>query len=392
MAHLASPRNVLLLTSFAALLGAPGCDDVDAPLPEDLELDESLSELDGPEELEELEELEDLQELEDPELPEGATDFEDGGNAVFTPTSLGRKGNTIASADLDGDGTNELYTAFYSPVHGAAIYRGTKSNPAQFRVFGPSADLRVTHLAGGDVSGDGVDELYVGLEREQFGDFTGALHRMDASGAMTTVLGFSDLGVTALTVGDADGSPGQELYSAYVDSSGYGSIYQSQTGNTRGGWYDGAAGATFVALATAQFPGSSSEQLCLAYQTATQTGINVGTHPLYRSNGPIWTVTAMEAGDADGDGSDELYMALRHTSALSSVYRSDFGIGLNARLYGPSQYWDVASIQVGQFDTDVTEEIVTGFNHVSGISSMYLSESGALPGLRVYGPSSVWEL
>ncbi len=391
MAHLANPQHVLLL-ACATLLAVPGCD-TDAPLPEDLELDEALSDVEDLDDIEDFEDLdlsdvEDLDDADDVERPAGAGAFEDGDSAVLSSTSLSRKGNTIATADLDGDGAKELYTAFYSPTLGAAIYKGTKSAPTQQRVFGPTLNRRVTHLAGGDVNGDGIDELYIGLE-DEVADLS-ELSKMDASGARTVVHGFSNLGLTALAVGDADGMPGQELLSAYVDSVGFASIFTSQTGNTRGSFLRGAPNATFVSIAVADFGGG--EKLCVAFQTAGQTGIDVGSHPMYRSNGPIWTVTAMEAGDSDADGDEELYVALRHTDGLSAIYRSDFGISLNARDYGPSQYWDVASVQVGQLDSDAAEEIVTGFNHVSGVSSMYLSENGTLPGVRVYGPNSVWEL
>ncbi len=388
MANLASTKHALLLSFLAGLVGASGCDDQDGPLPEDLEMEESLSDFDMEESLSDL----DAADAETPELPDGASDFDDGENAVFTSSPLSRKGNTIASADLNADGTSELYTAFYSPVHGAAIYKGTKSSPTQVRIFGPSSNIRVTHMAGGDANDDGTDELYVALEQEISGDFTSALFKMDENGSMTTVLGYSNLGITALADGDGDGAAGNELYSAYVDDQGYGSIYKSQTGNTRGGWIDGAADTTVVALATADFTGVGPEELCIAYQDEDATTIVAGGDRFYNSIGPIWTVTAMDAGDVDADGDEELYIAFRHSNGQSAIYRSDWGQVLNGVEYGPSAYWDVASIQVANLDADATGEIVTGMNHSSGVSAMYLSETGALPGTRIYGFSSVWKL
>lgn len=351
-------------------------------------MEESLSDFDMEESLSDV----DAEDAETPELPEGASDFDDGENAVFTSSPLSRKGNTIASADLNADGTNELYTAFYSPVHGAAIYKGTKSSPTQVRIFGPSSNMRVTHMAGGDANDDGTDELYVALEQEMSGDFTSALFKMDESGSMTTVLGFADLGITALAVGNGDGSAGNELYSAYVDDQGYGTIYESQTGNNRGSLTHEAADTTVVALATAAFTGPGSEELCIAYQDEHATTIVAGVDRFYNSNGPIWTVTAMDAGDVDANGNDELYIAFRHSNGQSAIYRSDWGQALNSLEYGPSAYWDVASIQVANLDADATGEIVTGMNHSSAGSAMYLSETGSLPGARIYGLSSVWEL
>lgn len=335
---------------------------------------------------------ESLDDLEDGDVLEGPTDFENDQDGLAANSPLSRKGNTIATADLDGDGTNELYTAFYSPVHGAAIYRGTKTAPVHSRVYGLSPNVRVTHMAAGDVNGDGYDELYIALEQEYSGQFYSGLYKMDENNSLTTVLGLSNLGITALTVGDADGTPGDELYSAYEDSSGYGSIYRSQTGNTRGSGIDGAADTSFVALSTVDFTGSGTEELCVAFQDANETGIYRGANQFYTSAGSYWTVTVMEAGDADADGDEELYIAFHNTNGQSSIYRSDLGLGLNALEYGPSTVWEIAGIQAGELDSDATEEIVTGFNHVSGVASMYLSETGVLTGARVYGPNSVWEL
>ncbi len=377
MAHLPMTQHALVLASFAALLGASGCD-VDAPLPEDFETEDSLV-------------AEEEEDMDEPESPHGAADFEDDVDAVFASAPLSHKGNTIASGDLNGDGTRELYTAFYSPVHGVAIYKGTKTAPTQSRIYGPDSNNRVTHMTAGDVDGDGQDELYIAFE-ETAGGFYSSLYKMDENNSLSTVLGAADLGITALTVGDADGTPGDELYSAYVDAEGYGSIFRSQSGNSRGGLIDGAPDTTFTALATVDFMNTGSEELCVAFEDQVETGIYRGAYQFYTSTGSYWSVNAMEAGDVDDDGDEELYIAFHNTSGQSSIYRSDFGTGLDSRDYGPSTVWDIASIQVANLDSDATDEIITGFNHVSGVSAMYLSETGALPGARIYGFSSVWEL
>ena len=377
MTHLPTTQHVLVLTCFAALIGASGCD-VDAPLPEDLETEDSLI-------------AEEDEENEENENPHGAADFEDGEDAILLSAPLSHKGNTTASGDLNGDGTHELYTAFYSPVHGVAIYKGTKNAPTQARIYGPDSNTRVTHMTAGDVNDDGKDELYIAFE-ETSGGFYSSLLKMDENNSLTTVLGGANLGITALTVGDADGSPGKELYSAYVDDQGYGSIYRSPSGTGQGSLIDGAVDTTFTALATVDFTGTGSEELCVAFQDQSETGIYRGAYQFYTSPGSYWSINLMEAGDVDADGDEELYIGFHNTSGESSIYRSDFGTGLNSRDYGPSTVWDVASIQVANLDSDATEEIVTGFNHVSGVSAMYLSETGSLPGARIYGPSSVWEI
>lgn len=377
MAQLSTTQHALVFTCIAAVLGTSGCD-VDAPLPEDLEAEDSLV-------------AEEDEDLDEPQSPHGAAAFEDEPDVALASAPLSHKGNTTAVGDLDGDGTQELYTAFYSSVHGVAIYKGTKTAPTQARIYGPDSNARVTHMAAGDVDGDGQDELYVAFEQTA-GGFFSSLLEIDENNVLTTVLGLSDVGITALTVGDADGMPGQELYSAYTDPEGVGSIFRSQTGDDRGSIIDTAPDTTFTALATVDFTNSGSEELCVAFEDPNETGIYRGALQFYTSPGSYWSVNVMEAGDVDADGDEELYIGFHNTSGQSSIYRSDFGTGLNSRDYGPSTVWDVASIQVANLDSDATDEIVTGFNHVSGVSAMYLSETGSLPGARIYGFSSIWAL
>ncbi|MGH1347007.1 MAG: FG-GAP repeat domain-containing protein [Nannocystales bacterium] len=383
MAHLPATEHALLLTCLAGLLGTTGCD-ADGPLPEDFEVDDSLI-------AEDIEDFEDFEDTDNTESPQGAADFEFADDPVASPWPLSHKGNTIASGDLDADGTHELYTAFYSPVHGAAIYRGTKTSPTHTRVYGLDSNTRVTHMAAGDVNGDGKDELYIAFE-ETAGGFHSSLYKMDEHGSLTTVLGSANVGITALTVGDADGTSGEELYSAYVDSYGYGSIYRSQSGSSRGSWIDGASSTTFTALSTVDFTGSGPEELCVAFQDQNETGIYRGSNQFYTSPGSYWSINAMESGDVDADGDEELYIAFHNVAGQSSIYRSDLGTGLNSLEYGPLTVWDIASILVANLDADAAEEIATSFNHVSGVASMYLSETGSLPSARIYGPSSIWEL
>lgn len=140
----------------------------------------------------------------------------------------------LAAGDTNGDGRDELYSALERSNGDARIFRSENGDGLGERIYKSSVagTWTVQALAVGDVDGDGDDELFTAFEhasgeariyRSESGlGIGGQIYRSSAPGTWT---------VRALAVGDVDGDGDDELFSAFENVNGYSCIYRSETGN-----------------------------------------------------------------------------------------------------------------------------------------------------------------
>ncbi len=148
----------------------------------------------------------------------------------------------LAVGNVDGSGHAELFTALEFDNGDARIYRSLSGTDLGSEIY-DSPDSRLTRsvwtvqaLATGDVDGNGVDELYSAFEktdgdaliyRSTTGDGIGPpIYKSKVPGTWT---------VNALTTGDMDGDGRDELLSGFENSSLSSYLYRSASGLGIGG-------------------------------------------------------------------------------------------------------------------------------------------------------------
>ncbi len=299
-----------------------------------------------------------------------------------------RRGNILAAGDLDGDQVPELYTAFHSPS-GVAIYRGTATNPTSQVIYPTNPNFKVTHLATGNIDGDGDDELYIAFEQTISGTVFSSTYRYD--GALVRINGpHTALRTTALTLGDRDGDGDDELFHAIRYDDGFSTVSESDSGLSLGTIIVSSDETTFHSLALVDIDNDNDDELFVAYERASETGIfRQGSSPFWTSPGGYWAVDVMTGGDVEGDGNTELFFGLSNQAGESRIYRTNTGYTIGNRLWD-SLWWRVEAIEIGDFGAGPA--LFTGFNHSDGFSAIYRSNTGVPTGSRIYGFSSWWAL
>ena len=225
-----------------------------------------------------------------------ALDVDDGMLAVVGDDSYLELGQSLASADLDADGTSDMLIA---------CNEGTEAYGTVFVVYGPasgtiaSSDVSVVTsteddvgfgqvVSGGDANGDGLDDLLVGAQWDNsvyvfYGPITGALEIGAADGVWA---GDNDPGVITV-VADADGD-----------------------------------GARDVVVSPAQ------DTICVV-PGSTSGDADIATEATYTYPGPsAWSrmVDVAEMGDTNGDGVIELAVGVNDSTLGAAVYVVEGGL------------------------------------------------------------------
>ena len=260
--------------------------------------------------------------------------------------------SAFAAGDVDGDGRDELFTALSDSVGRAFIYRSDTGNGLGSVIY---TSLRprawtVQALAVGDVNGDGDDELFSAFEhangdariyRAESGNGIGArIYKSRVPGTWT---------VQALAVGDVNGDGDDELFSAFEHANGDARIYRSDSGNGIGRRiYKSRVPGTWTvqALAVGDVDGDGDDELFSAFEHAngdariyhSDSGNGIGRR-IYKSRVPgTWTVNAMTIGDVDNDGADELFTTLQRSNGDKYLYRSDDGNSIGRKIDSSGSY------------------------------------------------------
>lgn len=159
---------------------------------------------------------------------------------------------------------------------------------------------------------------------------------------------------------------------------------------------------TIHGFATGDFDGSSKDQL-LTFLRLRSTGRT----EIYRGDGltsilnhgriyesTIWDVTAMTAGDFDGDGVSESIIAFnKHAGGETRLYRGDGTSSiLNLGQFYSSIIWDITALTSGDFNNDGWDELLSAF-HRSSETRIYRGNgiSSAINEGFIYS-STVWNI
>lgn len=121
----------------------------------------------------------------------------------------------------------------------------------------------------------------------------------------------------------------------------------------------------------------------------SSSAMNLDPGPLYSNDN--WTITALAAGDFDGNGRDELVSAFKSDGGTTRIYHGNGRDGIGSSIY-ESTYWDVSAMTAANRDGD--DELVTAFLHRSSSGNELRIYSGngltsATSGGYVYSSTSL---
>jgi hypothetical protein len=211
--------------------------------------------------------------------------------------------------------------------------------------------------------------------------------------------------ISATAVGDVNGDGKYEYFTAMNTAIGpY--IYRSNDANSLGKPIYTPEDTQFrvVALALGDVDKDGKDELFSAFNA---TGEVLGSK-IYRSEdghsimgeggsciytSDVSSITALTAGDINGDKRDELFTGLMEPEA--SIYRSENGNSIGAQIYQEPNsfvYFTIVALACGDLDGNKKDELYTGFNSPAD-ARVYRSEDGNSitggGGARIYyNPSS----
>ncbi|MCK6528940.1 Ig-like domain-containing protein [Myxococcota bacterium] len=283
-------------------------------------------------------------------------------------------GSDVASGDLDGDGRGDVVVgAFGCPLGGSGsgcvyvvlspepgtVDLSTATADAVLVGIGPNALAGVSVASGGDLDGDGIDDLAVGSMDHYGGTGTGRVHVV-LGGSLPAYL---DLGAADGTIAGAaaDDHAGVDVSIAGdVDGDGYddlliGAPFQHAAGTESGGAYlvlGPALGESDLSTAAAWFKGGAPGDLA---------GQAVAIVPDLDGDGYDEVLVGAPGADAGGSGSGAAYLFYGPVAGTLDLSAAD------ARLVGENAGDDFGGAVAagGDLDGDGLPDLLIGAQYAN---------------------------
>ncbi len=269
--------------------------------------------------------------------------------------SLGQVGNRFVAGDFNGDGRDDVATA-YQYADGTFQFHVWKNGTSYAGAWYTSGPFNLNNVAGrmvaGDFNGDGKAEPALVYDQ---GDGTMRIYRWTSTGTSFSAIVTYDSGPFSLgavgervAVTDADGDGKDDILMAYQNGDGTFSVYVWKTGTlTPGKWYTSGpfalsnVGNRFVA---GDFTGDGKGDIAVAYDQGdgtmriyrwTSTGSTFGATATYDS-GPF-SLSAVgdrvAVGDVDGNGTDDLALAYQNGDGSFTTHVWKSGLSYDGKWY-----------------------------------------------------------
>ena len=246
---------------------------------------------------------------------------------------------------------------------------------------------QIAAVVGGDFDGDGIDEIVAAFNYNgTFGGFTKVVstagsignrhfHRVLYKNGGEGETFFWD--VAKLAAGDFDNDGRPELLSAFHAET-MTKVYRGDGTSCTGGGsiYTDSSSPYFrvTGMAAGDFDGNGVDEVITAFEKSNSTTIDTGNGVSSLTDGPAlfnsstapyWRVTAMSAGDFDGNNNAEVITAMNRqgTAPEYKIYSGDGTTQVkNQTLHSDtaSPFWATTATVGGDFNDDGTDELVTG--------------------------------
>lgn len=193
---------------------------------------------------------------------------------------------------------------------------------------------------------------------------------------------------------------GQEkIISSYHDNFGKANIYFSDKDGNSNSLLFTKSNCKITAITAGDFDGNGQDEIVLAYLQNGKPRIyktddinNLEKTLIYSKSFVYWSVDALINGDMDGDGDVELFIGFNSNGQSTAIYKNENANSVGSSIYShTSGYWKIGDITCGDFDGDGDDELISGFNSIDG-PSIYKNETGTSIGTKIYDGSSYWIL
>lgn len=247
----------------------------------------------------------------------------------------------------------------------------------------------IVATSSGDIDGDGIEEVFTAFN---YGDFCKIVRsEMGDEPYLSRALYTSTYWrVGGLTVNDFDGNGTDEIFVGFNAPNGSSRIYKGNGNSSilNFGLKSSHSGWKVTAMTSGNYRGSKvgKNEVFVGFVSTTTTstydteiwkgdGINSAVNYNRISGHKGWEISAMTSGDYNNNGADDIFVGF-NAQAGTSGYKTEVWKGNGAtsatndgkKYY--SHHWIVRSLTSGDYDNNGSDEIYVGFNTVSTSSGI----------------------
>lgn len=280
--------------------------------------------------------------------------FSPGGSGYSWGNTIPVNSTTACSVvgDFNGDGIDELILGYNSP-NGPFLIKNTGpymlSNYTQF--YTGSTFWTLVGVAAVDFDGNGVDELITAFNSAQ----GPALYKGTTATIGTKIFqGPTSRSIVAVAAGDFIGNGNEELISAFNSSSGP-SLYRSQGSNGGTIFYQGSTFWSLAAVTAADFDNNGIDELMTGFHSSLGPAIYKGNATIigtkiYQGTTSMGTIRALTSGKFSGTCT--MHVGFYNTSTGTAIYAHNGTTLLNIVSSWSSPTYIVKSLASGTFKFD----------------------------------------